>query len=62
MEPGWAPYIGVANLEATLARARELGGEVLLEPNQEIYAGRVAVLADPTGVAFLVVELEGETP
>ncbi len=62
MEPGWAPYIGVANLEATLARARKLGGEVLLEPNQEIYAGRVAALADPTGVAFLVVELEGETP
>ena len=62
METGWAPYIGVADLEATLARARELGGEVLLEPNQEIYAGRVAALADPTGVAFLVVELEGETP
>ncbi len=62
MEPGWAPYIGVANLEATLARAGELGGEVLLEPNQEIYAGRVAVLADPIGVAFLVVELEGKTP
>ena len=62
MEPGWAPYIGVADLEATLARARELGGKVLLEPNQEIYQGRVAALADPTGVAFLVVELEGETP
>ncbi len=62
MEPGWAPYIGVADLEATLARARELGGEVLLEPNQEIYGGRVAVLADPTGVAFLAVELEGEAP
>ncbi len=62
METGWAPYIGVADLEATLARARELGGKVLLEPNQEIHGGRVAVLADPTGVAFLVIELEGETP
>ena len=62
MEPGWAPYIGVADLEAILARARELGGKVLLEPNEEIYAGRVAVLADPTGVGFLVVELEGKTP
>ena len=61
MENGWAPYIGVADLEATLARARELGAQVLLEPNQEIYDGRVAALADPTGVAFLVVELEGET-
>ena len=58
LEPGWAPYIGVADLEATLARARELGGEVLLEPNEEIYQGRVAVLADPTGVSFLVIQLE----
>ena len=62
LEPGWAPYIGVADLEATLARARALGGKVLLQPNEEIYGGRVAALADPTGVAFLVVELEGETP
>ena len=62
MENGWAPYIGVADLEATLVRARELGGEVLLEPNEEIYGGRVAVLADPTGVGFLVIELEEETP
>ncbi len=62
IENGWAPYLGVADLEATLVRARELGGEVLLEPNEEIHGGRVAVLADPTGVGFLVIELEGETP
>jgi len=62
IENGWAPYLGVADLKATLVLARELGGKVLLEPNQEIHGGRVAVLADPTGVAFLVIELEGETP
>ncbi len=58
MESGWAPYIGVADLEATLARARELGGDVLMEPAENIYEGRVAVLADPTGVSFLVIQLE----
>jgi len=62
IETEWAAYIGVADLEATLVLARELGGKVLLEPNEEIHGGRVAVLADPTGVAFLVIELEGETP
>jgi len=62
IENGWAPYLGVADLKATLVLARELGGKVLLEPNEEIHGGRVAVLADPTGVAFLVIELEGETP
>ena len=60
MESGWAPYIGVADLEATLARAKELGGEVLLEPAENIYEGRLAILADPTGVSFLVIQLEKE--
>lgn len=60
MEPGWAPYIGVADLPATLARAKELGGEVLLEPAEDIYEGRLAILADPTGVSFLVIQLEEE--
>jgi len=60
MESGWAPYIGVADLEATLARAKELGGEVLLEPAENIYEGRLAILADPTGVSFLVIQLEEE--
>ena len=51
---GWAPYIGVENLQATLARVRELGGAVLLEPSREIYDGLVAIVADPTGVGFLI--------
>ena len=40
----WAE-LWTTDLEATLARARELGGEVLLEPNEEIYEGCAAVLA-----------------
>ena len=61
VDPGWAPYLGVADLAATLARAKELGGQVLLEPAEEVAGGRVAALADPTGVAFLVYELEEES-
>jgi predicted enzyme related to lactoylglutathione lyase len=60
IDPAWAPYIGVASLEATLARARELGGRVLLEPVPELAEGRVALLADPTGGAFFVFELGEE--
>lgn len=60
MDSGWAPYIGVTDLRATLARAKELGGEVLLEPAEDIYEGRIAVLRDPTGVGFLVVQLDEE--
>ncbi len=62
MEPGWAPYLGVDDLASAITRARALGGQVLLEPVQEIHGGHVAVLSDPTGVSFLMVELEEDTP
>jgi predicted enzyme related to lactoylglutathione lyase len=60
IETGWAPYIGVIDLQATLARARELGGQVLLDPSPEIYDGLVAAVADPTGVAFLIYQFPEE--
>ena len=60
IETGWAPYIAVIDLQATLARARELGGQVLLEPSPEIYDGLVAVLADPTGVGFFIYQFPEE--
>lgn len=62
IETGWAPYIGVDDLQETLARARELGGEVLLEPSPDFYDGLVAVLADPTGVGFLIYQFPEDTP
>ena len=54
---GWAPYVGVENLATTLENARALGGRVLLQPTEEVHEGRVAAIADPTGVGFLVYEL-----
>ena len=62
IEPGWAPYLGVTDLAATIKRCRELGGRVLLEPAADLAQGRVALLADPTGGAFFVYRLEEVTP
>ena len=61
VSPGWAPYVGVTDLKATLARATDLGGRILLAPRDDIYDGRAAILADPTGVGFLVYEIEEES-
>jgi predicted enzyme related to lactoylglutathione lyase len=58
IETAWAPYVGVADIEATLKRALELGGRVLLEPHDDLAEGRVALVADPSGGAFFVYELE----
>ncbi len=55
-QPGVAPhfncYVGVQDADATAARARELGGEVLLEPGDVGTSGRLAVIADPQGASF----------
>lgn len=60
--PGWAPYVGVADLLATLTRAVELGGQVLLEPDPDMDEGLVAAIADPTGVGFMVYQLPEKSP
>jgi predicted enzyme related to lactoylglutathione lyase len=60
IQTAWAPYVGVASLEATLARVKALGGRVLMQRKEGVGAGRVALLADPTGGAFFVYELDEE--
>ena len=56
--PHWLPYFTVASSQDILKKARELGGEVMMEP-LDIGAGRISVLRDPQGAVFAV--YEGET-
>ena len=50
----WLPYIGAADVEATMAAAERLGGKVV-RPAQDIpTVGRFAILNDPQGAAFAV--------
>jgi predicted enzyme related to lactoylglutathione lyase len=48
----WGVYFGVADLDAGVARARELGGQLLFGPFEVPGHGRGAVIADPTGAVF----------
>jgi uncharacterized protein len=50
--PHWNSYVTVADVDASAARAGELGGNVLVEPFDVLDAGRMAVVADPTGAVF----------
>lgn len=52
---GWQVYFGCESVEATISAAVALGGRLLRGPEQTPY-GRIAVLADPTGVEFRVAE------
>ncbi len=50
----WLPYFATDDLEATVAKAKELGGRVLVEPTVVPEMVTFAVLTDPVGAAFAV--------
>ena len=54
--PHWNSYVTVESADATAARARELGGATPMEPFDVFDAGRMGVVADPTGAVVLVWE------
>lgn len=52
--PTWIGYIGVEDVDATVARAQELGGRLLMAAKDIPGVGRLAMIADPEGVPFYV--------
>ena len=49
MPATWNSYVTVQDLEATTARAAELGATVTMPPMQIMDVGRMSIFADPTG-------------
>ena len=54
--PFWLVYFAVENCDGTLEKLAELGGTVMAGP-MDIPAGRFAVVMDPAGAAFAVMQL-----
>jgi uncharacterized protein len=54
--PHWNNYVTVASADDAAAKAKELGANVIEEPFDVMEAGRMAVLADPTGAPLCVWE------
>lgn len=52
--PHWLVYFMVSDCDTTVARAKELGGSVLVGP-LDLPVGRFAVVADPQGAHFAVI-------
>lgn len=64
-QPTWLGYVRVDDVQAVVARARALGGEVLFSPDENVASGDLAVVADPVGATIGVLfwvfeEEEGE--
>jgi predicted enzyme related to lactoylglutathione lyase len=45
----WSTYISTDDADATVARAKDAGGQAIVEPMQVMDAGRMAVIAHPAG-------------
>ena len=54
--PSWINYVRVDDAEKTTARAVALGGRVLVAPHEDRHGGKLALIADPDGAPFGVLE------
>ncbi len=55
--PHWISYVSVDDVDASAAKAAELGGSVVVPPTDIPNVGRFAVIKDPSGAAFSIVKL-----
>lgn len=55
--PVWLPYVSVKEIEETLAKAKELGATVKMGPETIDHVGTFALLSDPQGAVFYVIQL-----
>jgi predicted enzyme related to lactoylglutathione lyase len=51
----WHVYFGVADADAAVAKTTELGGSVLVPPF-DTPVGRLAVIGDPQGAVFSIIQ------
>jgi uncharacterized protein len=50
--PAWSTYICVEDVDATVAKAKQAGGSVMVEAMDVLDYGRMAYLVDPTGAVL----------
>jgi uncharacterized protein len=58
MPPSWGVYMTVDDVEAAVAKAQALGGKVVAPVMAVPHVGRMAVLADPQGAVFSVMQYD----
>jgi predicted enzyme related to lactoylglutathione lyase len=56
--PHWAVYFAVEDCDATLEQAKSLGGNLEVAPMDIENVGRFAILQDPQGAHFAVIQLK----
>jgi predicted enzyme related to lactoylglutathione lyase len=57
--PHWMSYVAVDDVDASAAKAKELGGKVCVEPMDIPGVGRFCVVNDPAGATISLITLKG---
>lgn len=52
----WVPYVSVADVDATVSRAKKLGAKITTGPEDIPNVGRYAIFTDPTGATLAVMK------
>ncbi len=52
MPPAWGTYVTVNDVDATAEKAKQLGGKVLIEPQDIPDVGRFCLIQDPQGACI----------
>ncbi len=57
-QPTWLGYVGVDDVDATVAKAESLGGKAMMPAFDLPGVGRIAMIADPQGIPMYVMRGE----
>ncbi len=58
--PHWMVNVEVSDVDATVAKVKELGGQVHVPPTAIPKIGRFSVIADPQGATIAMIQPEGD--
>jgi predicted enzyme related to lactoylglutathione lyase len=59
VEPAWIPYVSVKNTLETVEKAKKLGGKIIVEKDSAVQEGSIAIIADPSGAVFAIIQMSG---
>lgn len=60
MPPAWGSYVTVDDVDATAKMAEDLGGKVLMKPQDIPEVGRFCVIQDPQGAIISAITYKGD--
>jgi len=60
--PNWLAYIATPHVDTTVARSKEMGGEVVVDIMEIPTVGKVSILKDPQGAVFAVYTPASDPP